>query len=587
MSNVIIPILDLDKDVRLIANKILDNSITTKYIKNKIKENNLDINAIINYGNTLLHIACITKNKLIFNFLISKKMCLTIKNDCGNTLLHEACASGFDHGCEILIKKKIDINCKNNEGNTAIHLAIYENQISIVKLLINNNADLHLLNNSNKEIFNELIKYMPELCNYILDQKCKLLCMIPSISKKNIITHKKLLIDSSNNLITFKETTKNSVIPLNTTNKFNITPRQTLYSKRRAYIKEISYDNYSIKTLKKIIKYPNLDLISHIWTETILNYYWKTQVKYIFILQIILYLIYTSIFTISTFLHKYENVDVKFNDTNTTGYFESKNIKLYIFDSLLLLFNLVNTVNEIYEINRTKKLKKYIRNKWNIFDILQNIGVYVLFPLRAFDLKNLDIQLSAFLALMFWIKLFNFCKGFKKMGPFVKVIYKMILDIYYFLSVYLIVFIGFCHAFFLLLGIRNDSYENILYTIITLFNMNIGDFEFDLIKNSEYQISSIIVFVAFNILTVIIVFNILIAILTDSYTLINSQAGKEWKSEKAILIMSLLESLYSTCLKNKVNINNIDNLYLITNKNKEKDVEITIPYYNINLKNSL
>ena len=151
------------------------------------------------------------------------------------------------------------------------------------------------------------------------------------------------------------------------------------------------------------------------------------------------------------------------------------------------------------------------------------------------------------------------------------------------MGIYLITFIAFTHSMFILLGLDTEGYINIFDTMITLFNMSIGDFDYQIIKNSRYFLSATIIFIIYNIMTVFIILNILIAILADSYTIINNNSNNEFRYEKAQLTMYLLSSLCSLCWKETQLIDNIDNLYLIeiTDKDFFEKCKQDLPYYKI------
>ena len=158
----------------------------------------------------------------------------------------------------------------------------------------------------------------------------------------------------------------------------------------------------------------------------------------------------------------------------------------------------------------------------------------------------------------------------------------MFFDILYFICIYIIILFGFCQAMYLLLSHENENYSNPIVTIITLFKMNIGDFDYNIIKGSEFFIAATILFIIFNILSVIMLLNILIAMLTDRYTEISAQAEKEWVLARAKLTLYLLQSSFSTCFKNKKSIDDIQNLYTIIPITKENN-NLSVPYYDIKL----
>ena len=79
--------------------------------------------------------------------------------------------------------------------------------------------------------------------------------------------------------------------------------------------------------------------------------------------------------------------------------------------------------------------------------------------------------------------------------------------------------------------------------------------------NTEFPVMANILYRLYAIIAIIMLLNMLIAILSDSYTEIIVEAEKEWKIERAKLIVALMDNLLS--YKNKyTTVENIE--YLIS-----------------------
>ena len=541
----------------------------------------IDLNQKDKDNNNYINLTCSLKNLKALTYFIEHKVDINNKNNDKLTPFHECCISGFYEGCKLLIKNKILINEQDKYGNTPLHYAIGSFYKKIIILILKQNVNIYVPNNDGKLCINLILKHFPLLSNQILNSKIEQICIIPSIHKKTCIKSN-LQIYENESLISFNNKLKKlkkskKISPLNVNKDF----LKIKNPEKTAVITKINYIKDNFKVLSKAIKYKNG--INNKWTNTMIDYYWTTRAKYIFRIQLSFYIIYTLIFTISSILYKYSiNNIIITNITNSSLYFKDEYIPLYISDILLLIFNFGYTVNEIYEISKIKKCKNYFSNIWNIYDIFQNVGIYMIYGTRFINV-DIEIVLLSSLSLIFWIKLFNFCRGFKNLGPLIRIIYKMISDIFYFMGIYLITFIAFTHSMFILLGLDTEGYINIFDTMITLFNMSIGDFDYQIIKNSRYFLSATIIFIIYNIMTVFIILNILIAILADSYTIINNNSNNEFRYEKAQLTMYLLSSLCSLCWKETQLIDNIDNLYLIeiTDKDFFEKCKQDLPYYKI------
>ena len=116
-------------------------------------------------------------------------------------------------------------------------------------------------------------------------------------------------------------------------------------------------------------------------------------------------------------------------------------------------------------------------------------------------------------------------------------LFKISIDIVNFVIFFSLFLIGFAHCFYILYGNSDiPQFKDTIRTAITLFNMNLGDFNYDSIEKSYYPVAGSF-FITFNVISVIVLLNLLIAIMGDSYNIINQQSEKEWRFELSKLIL--------------------------------------------------
>ncbi|XP_061191633.1 serine/threonine-protein phosphatase 6 regulatory ankyrin repeat subunit B-like [Saccostrea echinata] len=131
-----------------------------------------------NEGQTALHDACWGGDVNIFTFLLGEGLDINALTDKGETLLHFACESGKYSLCECLIFNHSHLlNQKDDFGYTVLHLAATSGNIDVVKLLrekgldmmsvgLNGKTVLHLSSmNSRKEMCKYILQYYPQLKN--------------------------------------------------------------------------------------------------------------------------------------------------------------------------------------------------------------------------------------------------------------------------------------------------------------------------------------------------------------------------------------------------------------------------------------
>ena len=541
------------------------------------------------------------------------------KNNDSLTALHEAACYGYKEICENLIDLGANIDTITSNGNTPIHFAIVNGHVNTVQFLIQKNSRLDIQNNIGKTPYKLLFKHMKQLIDNILNKKKKYLARVSlsnrSYIKNKMITDEELIYDRNLQKISFNSKivkkknyyccccTNNThcnfkkVVPINNNSEIcrrNSSEKDSGTSKLSGlkHIKDkrilVEYDYTEIcdRDIVKFIRKEKKEIVTHPWFQTLMDFYWYSFGKKMFISQLGIYVFYTLLFTLSSVLHTYNlnpnyNETLSYNETMNNNETMSNNITNYltpfldydihyltiVFDILILFLNTFYLVNEISEIKKqkTKHIKSYFMNRWNIFDMIQILLIYITIPLKI-DSHQYKVILISILYPIFFIKFLNFSRGFRSVGPIVRTIFKMLKDIYNFMAVLFVFLIGFSQSFFILLN-NNREFQNPLVSILTTFDMIIGGFDIEILNTSEYIITCNILYRLYIIISVIMLLNILIAILENSYTKISEEAENEWKLERAKLIISLMDNLLS-CRKNKLTVENINSLRSLELDNK-------------------
>ena len=555
--------------------------------------------------------------KKIFNRKIIKK-CIDIPNQENIYPLQEASCFGYTNVCKKLLDMGANINITTLNNNTAIHFSIINGHQETTKFLIKSGANLNIENNQKKSPYKLIFKYMKILVQDILDMKRKYLARV-SIGKKiynknRFITNKtinynknesKIIINLDKNKKKFckickkKKKNKSKIIPIDDTiRRITSTEKENKISnlkniKRRKILVEYNYTEITDYDINKFVKKEIKEIVTHDWFQTLMDFYWYNFAKTLFRIQLGLYILFTIIFFINNTVQIINNTDNIYNSTNiiinntinftnyiinftnytinsTDNTINSTNQILFIINILttilLIIINTFYLINEIFEICKKKKnIKNYFTNKWNLFDIFQIILLYISL-ISKFILPEIDKILLSVLYPIFLIKFLSFTRGFKHVGPIVRVIFNMLRDIYNFMTILSVFIIGFSQAFYILMY-NNILFNNPFTSIITTFDMVIGNFDTSVFNESSNFITVNILYRIYIIISVIMLFNMLIAILENSYTKIIEEAEKEWKIERAKLILSLMDSLMT--YKNKfTTVKDINCLFSLEIDNK-------------------
>jgi ankyrin repeat protein len=139
-------------------------------------KNNCNMVLKNNQGNTALHLAVASSNKLLENIINSKIFIentnlINMKNNIGETPLHVACNFELIDNIKLLLLKKADINIYDNTHLTPIFYCITLNNIKLVELLLENGADINVQDiNGNTPIIYSFQENNDKIYKILLDK---------------------------------------------------------------------------------------------------------------------------------------------------------------------------------------------------------------------------------------------------------------------------------------------------------------------------------------------------------------------------------------------------------------------------------
>ncbi|XP_046544515.1 transient receptor potential cation channel subfamily V member 5-like [Haliotis rubra] len=165
-------------------------------------------------------------------------------------------------------------------------------------------------------------------------------------------------------------------------------------------------------------------------------------------------------------------------------------------------------------------------------------------PFRILKLNTVEDILLIIAIPGSWFFLLFFARGVKLTGPFVTMIYKMIKgDLFRFALIYLIFLIGFTQGFFFLFrDVETDNsdvqkFSTLEDTVMNLFQMTLGEFKYEPFNYARYPQLTKIVFAFFMFLVPILLLNMLIAMMGNTYTQVISKSEKEWRKQWAKIVV--------------------------------------------------
>ncbi|KHN82690.1 Transient receptor potential cation channel subfamily V member 5 [Toxocara canis] len=178
------------------------------------------------------------------------------------------------------------------------------------------------------------------------------------------------------------------------------------------------------------------------------------------------------------------------------------------------------------------------------------------FLTRLLCLDAIEDTLWVLIVLLTSVKFLFFCRGFKMVGPFVLMLYKIIMkDLLRFFIIYCIIAIGFSQAFYVIfLGYRRNDpnfnireeetiMSNVAESFIRMFIMSLTEFTvlFDQLDDCDLAVVGKITFLIYMLLVTMLLINMLIAMMTNTYTEVSANS-LEWLRQWSAIILMMEQS---------------------------------------------
>lgn len=122
-----------------------------------------------------------------------------------------------------------------------------------------------------------------------------------------------------------------------------------------------------------------------------------------------------------------------------------------------------------------------------------------------------------------WLKFFYFLRLFKPTAAFMRMIIEIVKDMGIFSLIYLLANLSIGNAFYILDGANNSAsveqktYDGYLSTMMSIFLNGLGDFDTDNFGGHENEGFVWIYFIACTVLLTLVLLNLLIAIMGDTF----------------------------------------------------------------------
>ncbi|XP_058128010.1 uncharacterized protein LOC131290720 [Anopheles ziemanni] len=176
--------------------------------------------------------------------------------------------------------------------------------------------------------------------------------------------------------------------------------------------------------------------------------------------------------------------------------------------------------------------------------LISNILILACIPLRIMGDTETEEAILLFAVPGSWFLLMFFAGAIGLTGPFVTMIFSMITgDMFTFGIIYMIVLFGFSQAFFFLYkghpNAEDSPFGSYFGTWMALFQTTLGDYDYADLNLTTYPNLAKTVFVIFMIFVPILLLNMLIAMMGNTYAYVIEQAEKEGMKQWAKIVVNL------------------------------------------------
>ncbi|PVD21847.1 hypothetical protein C0Q70_17649 [Pomacea canaliculata] len=174
--------------------------------------------------------------------------------------------------------------------------------------------------------------------------------------------------------------------------------------------------------------------------------------------------------------------------------------------------------------------------------LLSCVFVVMMLPGRAFCAHVYEDVMGVLAILTTAPYFLFFCRGFRMVGPSVYMIYKMVKgDLLRFFIIYVVIVIGFSQAMFIMFrGEDKSSFNETAGSVLAQFSMSLGQFGdfYDDFDSAKYPVMAKIMFVVYMIMATLLLINMLIAMMGNTYELVTN-TQKEWFRQWARIVLMM------------------------------------------------
>ncbi|XP_076077977.1 uncharacterized protein LOC143048275 isoform X1 [Mytilus galloprovincialis] len=298
------------------------------------------------------------------------------------------------------------------------------------------------------------------------------------------------------------------------------------------------FNKESKTPLQMIAKSGNKTLVYHDIVRLLIRRKWKEYARKRFIVNTVLHLITLLALTFSSV--------VAVSAPDPSVYDTSLQVFRAIFEVWTCVMSLVTVCSEVNQLRKHKK--EYFHDPFNYIDLPSSLLILSAIPLRALKLNEQWPVLSV--AFLFWVlRIFKYAAVLRQTGAYAQILWRVLRhDFIQFTFVFLVMLLAFSGAFMLSLkgehSMEIHSETSSFWKILFLGVRILIEAE-RIIEYSELKPMSCIIMVMFLFTCCVVLLNILIAQLSDTYQNVQQDAQRGLEVNRAWIVARVeLNSLY-------------------------------------------
>ncbi|XP_063218007.1 transient receptor potential cation channel subfamily V member 4 isoform X2 [Bacillus rossius redtenbacheri] len=210
----------------------------------------------------------------------------------------------------------------------------------------------------------------------------------------------------------------------------------------------------------------------------------------------------------------------------------------------VLSYVLLQQGGEIHNQGLSSFLKQLSHDPAKAIFLVSNLLILVCIPCRLTGDKRSEEAILLFAVPGSWFLFMFFAGAIRLTGPFVTMVYSMITgDMLTFGIIYMVVLFGFSQTFYFLYkghpGVAASLYHSYPTTWMALFQITLGDYSYSDLSHTTYPNLCKTVFAIFMVFVPILLLNMLIAMMGNTYAHVIEQSEKEWMKQWAKIVVTL------------------------------------------------